>query len=300
MSTIETFDGTVHKVSDDHVGIVPKLDENVYHAHPALSSTQARELLDAPARYLFNREHPRVAKREFDVGSAAHSKVLGVGWPIAVIPANLLSADGGIRTAEAKQWVADARGRGEIPIKQVDADAVNLMAESILANQTARALLEMPGIPEASVFGVDPVTGIHTRCRFDYLGDERGGRRIALDVKSTAKKATKAAFARAVADLGYHVQDGHYEDTFTFAGEHLDEFLFIVVEKDAPHLTGVFKLDRDFMEIGRAKAAEARRVLAECREKDQWPGYGDGISLLRPPVYAIYDYQDSIEEGAAA
>jgi len=176
VSTIETFDGTVHKVSDDHVGIVPKLDENVYHAHPALSSTQARELLDAPARYLFNREHPRVAKREFDVGSAAHSKVLGVGWPIAVIPANLLSADGGIRTAEAKQWVAAARGRGEIPIKQVDADAVNLMAESILANQTARALLEMPGVPEASVFGVDPVTGIHTRCRFDYLADERGGR----------------------------------------------------------------------------------------------------------------------------
>ena len=300
----------------DYEGIVPALAEHTYHAHPALSSTQARELLDSPARYAYNRAVPRADTKSFDVGTAAHSKVLGVGAGIAVYPdgrgdhvftdpetgeehVNVLASNGAASTAIAKRFEKITRESGLIPVKRVDADAVDRMAEAVLAHPKARLVLEQPGIPEASVFATDPDTGVQVRCRFDYLGTGPG-RRVAGDLKTTAKRATKTSFAKAVADLGYHVQDAHYDDTLGFAGGSIDAFLFIVVEKEPPHLTGVFMLDRDFREIGKQKAARARRVLAECREKDEWPGYSTDIGLLRPPMFAVYDYQDQIEEGILA
>ena len=304
------------RIPADHVGIIPRLDERLYHAHPALSSTQARELLDSPARYAFNRTVPRADTKSFDVGTAAHSKVLGVGAGIAVYPdgagdhvftdpdtgeehVNVLASNGAASTAIAKRFEKATREAGLIPVKRVDAVAVDHMAESILSHPKARLVLEQTGIPEASVFATDPDTGVQVRCRFDYLGTG-DGRRVAGDVKTTAKRATKAAFAKAVADLGYHVQDAHYDDTLRFAGGSIDAFLFIVVEKEPPYLTAVFMLDRDFKEIGHQKAARARRVLATCREKDEWPGYSADIALLRPPMYAVFDYQDQTEEGLYA
>lgn len=271
--------------------IIAGMDEVEYHAHPALSSTQARQLLRAPKWFDYSRSAPRVHKKEFDVGTAAHTKVLGTGWPIVAIPKEILSADGGVRTKAAKEWVEKARADGQVPLKQEIVDEVDAMAESVLAQPSARLLLEQEGIAEASVFGVDEATGVETRSRFDFLGTGPG-RRVGVDLKTVRGEATASAFARTVADRSYHVQDAWYTDTLEFAGEHIDAFAFVCVEKEPPYLTAVFVLDDDYREMGRAAAKRARELYRRGVDSGIWPGHPGEIQIVRPPQFVIYDHID--------
>lgn len=277
-------------MSDLH-GVVLGLDEAEYHTHPALSSTGARELLVAPARFLHSRSTPRVHKKVFDIGTAAHSKVLGTGWEIVAIPDGILASNGAASTTAARKFIAEARAAGKVPVKQAELDEVNAMSEAVLAHRSARLLLEQDGAAEASVFGFDPETGVETRARFDFLG--RGdGRRVGVDLKTIHGEASQVKFAKTIADHGYHVQNAHYEDTLRFAGERLDAFAFVAVEKEPPHLVGVFVLNEDYREIGAARARRARHLFARGLETGVWPGYPDEIQIVRPPQWAIYDHID--------
>lgn len=296
-------------------GLVPNLDEEVYHAHPALSSTGARQLLKAPAKFFYERSHPSPPKKEFDLGSLAHSKVLGVGAGVAVYPDgtgdetfvvdytsgeevhNVLAANGAASTKLAKAFEAWAREAGMIPMKRADAVVVDAMAESVLARRTSRSLLEQEGVAEASVFGHDPATGIEQRCRFDYLGTGPG-RRVAVDFKTTRDDADPITFTRTVAQHGYHIQQAHYMDTAASADVRVDDFTFIVVEKTPPYLVAEHWLDPDYREIGHKKAAEARARFAAGIESGSWPGYPDQVQIVRPPQFLIYDHIDSEEKAA--
>ena len=72
-------------------GVVLDLDERTYHAQPDLSSTQARRLLDSPAKYLHALSAPEEPKAEYDLGTAVHSKVLGVGARTIAYPDDVLA-----------------------------------------------------------------------------------------------------------------------------------------------------------------------------------------------------------------
>ncbi|MCT2087336.1 PD-(D/E)XK nuclease-like domain-containing protein [Microbacterium enclense] len=290
----------------EYRGVVLGLDEETYHAHPALSSTGARQLLEAPARFEHAQSQPRAPRKAFDVGTLAHSKVLGVGAGVAVYPDgagdhvfadpetgeefdNVLASNGAASTKLAKSFEVWARTQGLVPLKRAEADEVNAMAEAVLSHPTARVLLEQAGHPEVSVFGTDPATGVECRARFDFLG------RVGVDLKTFHGAATPVKFAKTVADHGYHVQGAHYEDTLSFIGEQIDAFAFVVVEKDPPYLVAVFVLDDDYREIGAARAKRARELFAASRESGVWPGYPSQIQIARPPQWAVYDHIDATE-----
>lgn len=290
----------------EYQGIVHGLDETVYHAHPALSSTGARQLLEAPARFEFARSQPRAPRKAFDVGTMAHSKVLGVGAGVAVYPdgtsgevfvdpetgdevRNVLASNGAASTKLAKAFEVWARAAGMVPLKRAEAAEVDAMAEAVLSHPTARILLEQDGHPEVSVFGTDPETGVECRARFDFLG------RVGVDLKTFHGAATAVKFAKAIADHGYHVQGAHYEDTLSFVGEQIDAFAFLVVEKEPPYLVAVFVLDDDYREIGSARAKRARELFAASRDSGVWPGYPSQIQIARPPQWAVYDHIDATE-----
>ena len=53
--------------------------EREYHADPAFSQSQAKVLLDSPAKYRWQRDNPPAPRDHFDFGHAVHAKVLGIG-----------------------------------------------------------------------------------------------------------------------------------------------------------------------------------------------------------------------------
>lgn len=60
-------------------------------------------------------------------------------------------------------------------------------------------------------------------------------------------------------------------------------FAFIAVEKKPPYAVGVYVLDSEGVEIGRAQYQHDLRVYAECVRTGEWPGYGDKIQTIRLP-----------------
>lgn len=277
-------------------GIVNGLDEAIYHAHPALSSTGARQLLDSPARFHWAQSHPRAPKNEFDLGSAVHSKVLGTGYEIVTIPDDILASNGAASTAAAKAFISEAREAGRVPIKQAVAEQVNAVAEAVLAHPTARMLFEQDGNSEASVFATDPETNVGIRARFDFLPTGKSGRRICVDLKTTGTDASPMGFAKSAASWQYEVQQLHYTDTLEIAtGDDDAAFVFVVVEMEAPYLVAVHQLDLDFVNMGKTKARRARELFRECTDSGVWPGYPDDINLVIPPMWSVYQFQDRYE-----
>jgi hypothetical protein len=278
---------------NDLDGIVLDLDEKEYHERPEFSSTQARQMLDTPARYKYRLEHPQEHKDAFDLGTAVHAAVLGVGAPVAQLDFD------SFRTKAAQEARDQARAWGQTPILAKDYAPIVAMKEAVLAHPVARSLFEQDGAAEASVFSTDPETKIRSRARFDFLPEFESGRsdRVsAVDLKTTAKSAAPADFAKTAASFGYHIQQAHYLDALEWAtGERID-FAFVVVETAAPHLVAVHTLDEHFRDIGREEAARARELLAECRASGIWPGYAEEINTIAPPMWLVYQQLDQEEE----
>lgn len=267
--------------------ILHDLDERDYHARPELSSTQARQILDSPARYRWGLDHPRPSTAAFDVGTAAHSKILGVGAGVVAYPDEHLTASGNVSTkAATAAWADEQRANGLTPVSPDQIAAVDAMAEAVLAHVEARALLEQPGHAEASVFATCDETGIDLRARFDYLPELDSTEPIAVDVKTTAGRADAREFGKSVANYGYHIQQGHYLEALRLdTGRDDIGFRFLVVEKSAPHFVGVIELDSYYGDIGIEDARRARRILRECTVTDTWPTGLEDITYLGAPAW---------------
>ena len=271
--------------------IVVDLPDEAYHRMPELSSSQAKALLESPAKFDYWRGKVRPPKSEYDLGHAVHAKVLGIGADVVEIPNDLLSADGGIRSNAAKEWVQQARDEGRVPLKSSELRPINDAAEAVLRHDKAAALLSQPGNPEVSILTIDPVTDVPLRARFDYLPYPRSPRAIGVDLK-TSRDASPRGFAKAVHDFSYDLQQEWYRHCYRLATGEEIEFAFVVVELEPPYLVGYYNLSDAFMEMGRAKGAEARALFAECTRTGIWPGYDDDVITLEPPFWAAVAFEE--------
>jgi hypothetical protein len=266
-------------------GIVLDLPEAEYHVHPALSSTQARQILDSPARYHYAQSHPQGHKDVFDLGTAVHTKVLGVGAKAIGYPDEHLTPSGAVSTKAATvEWVAEQRSNGFVVLTSDRLAAVDAMSESVLAHDEARSVLESVVGREVSIFA--EVDGVPTRARFDIYDGTK-----AADLK-TARDASPKGFNAAVGRLGYHIQDRWYADAHTeVTGTELESFKFLVVENTAPYLVGVYDLDWMWEDIAKERTKRAREVYLRCTETGVWPGYQSGT--LTPPTWAVYENEEA-------
>lgn len=269
-------------------GIVHGLDETTYHAHPALSSTGARLLLDSPAKYRWAQTNLQEPKAAWDIGTATHTKVLGTGSRAIAYPPEHLTPSGNVSTKAATvEWAKKQRKAGFTPVSPDQMGEVDAMAEAVLAHPKARALLEQPGNPEVSVFGTDPDTGVNMRARFDYLPDFTVKNPVAVDLK-TARSASPDGFARAVAEHRYDIQEQFYLHLYAIVtGDFTIPFNFVVVENTAPFLVGVYPLSEEFADMGRRKVRQALETYAACTAADLWPGYPES-DPLQPPSWLMF------------
>lgn len=265
--------------------IDPSMPEAIYHQRPELSSTGARRILDSPARFRYWADHPEKPKASFDLGSAAHAKILGVGAGVVEYPAEHLTPSGNVSTKAATvEWEQEQRANGLIPISATDARRVDRMAEAVLADREARSILER--IPGREVTIIQEIDGVPVRVRFDLYGNGE-----AADLK-TGRDASPKGFTRAVGSFGYHIQDRFYEDAHEAeTGRTLDApFKFIVVENTAPHLVGVYDLDWAWREVAAEKTKKARAIYRRCVETGEWPSYG--TATLIAPAYIVMEGED--------
>lgn len=263
-------------------GLYPDVPEAEYHADPvpggSLSSSGARAILACPARFRWEQDNPPASKSTYDIGSAAHKLVLGVGPDICPIDAD------DWRTKAAKEARAAAYTAGQIPVLAREHEMVQAMAEALRRHPVASALLDpTSGAGEQTLVWQDPRSGVSCRARLDWLRDFAG----IADYK-TSVSAAPTAFAKSVARYGYHQQAPFYIDGLVALGlgDPDTQFRFIVQEKTPPYLVAVYTLDAAALRRGRELNHRARLAYQRYMAADEWPGYGDEITELSLPAWA--------------
>lgn len=197
--------------------------------------------------------------------------------------ANLLRANGQQVTLWSDvlaEWQQNNPGR--IVLTPEQWEQLHAMAAAVHAHPAAGALLtSVPGEAEKSVYWRDSTTGVLCRCRPDWWRDDN----VIVDLKTT-EDASPEGFAKSIANWRYDVQAAYYLDGIQQATRKRPKaFVFIAVEKKPPYGVGVYVLDSDSLELGRAQYQHDLRVYAECVRTGEWPGYGDKIQTISLPAW---------------
>lgn len=255
-------------------GFYDDIPEADYHGdRESLSVSGAKTLLKTPALFKWQQDNP-VHKDVFDMGTAAHALVLGIGDPLYVVMAE------DWRTNAAKAERDGAREHGMTPLLEADYLTVCAMADKLSEHTLAMRLLS-DGKPEVSGYALDKPTGVQRRGRFDWLGDG-----WICDYK-TAQSAEPGHFAASAARFGYAMQAAWYLDLARDLGREVDGFVFIVQEKEAPYLVSVCELDWASEQVGRVRNRRALDLFARCKAEGSWPGYGAGLHTISLPKWAL-------------
>jgi hypothetical protein len=250
----------------------------------SLSSSGTRALLapGCPAQFHYDQQHPAPPKKEFDLGTATHTLILGNGADLVEVPAKRWDS------LAVKAEVAAIRAAGKIPLKTAEMEQVKAMADAIRRHPIAGPLFTPgTGVAEQSLYWTDPDTGVTCRVRPDWL-KELPGLTLCVDYKSAAK-ADPEAVSKAIAERGYHQQDAFYIDGIQAVTGQQARFVFVFQSKTAPYLITVRELSDADRAIGRAKNQRALRIYAECTKTGVWPDWtGDtpDIPYISLPTWA--------------
>jgi hypothetical protein len=280
---------------------VYNIPAEVYHADPvagrSLSSSGARKLLppSCPAIFRYEQDHPGPTKPVWEIGSAAHKLVLGVGPELAIVDRPRWD------TNEAKEQVAAIRARGGIPLKRPDYDMVHAMAAELRKHPWARALFQPgAGRAEQTIVWRDKPTGVMCRALLDWLPDPVAGQRFIFRDYKTSAPTSIARPDRTIDDYGYYVQAAFHLAGLRALGLAGDDAqaLIVLQRKEPPHLVRVVQPDPMAMRIGAAKVREALETYAACRAAEArgdinaWPAWSDDVEMVSLPPWTEREYQD--------
>lgn len=141
------------------------------------------------------------------------------------------------------------------------------------------------GQAEVTIIWDDPKTGLRMKGRLDYV--QQGFSDIISDIKSDGISAAYDAFSRRIATLGYFQQAAIYSDGWKELTGNDSSFVWLVMEKEAPHCAKAWEADEDIITVGRSSYHRALSICKDCIEKDYWPSYGTQPDIINMPDWAM-------------
>ncbi len=258
------------------------LPEALYHGYDAMSASRLKVLDRATSLHLAHEIANPADSPAFAVGRALHSLVLTPhlwGRDFAEAP----KVDR--RTKEGKSiydnFLATVGSKTVLTSDQ--ADEVAAMSAAVMGNpDAAQVCRELEGQAELSLFA--EVAGIRAKARLDrYV--EVGGEGIIVDLKTTSGSASKDEFERSVWNFGYGLQCSFYLHMARACGLDPKHFVFVVVEKAAPHAVAVYRF-KD--EVVASFEPTMMRLVEKYRSylSDGPKGY-EGVTEIGIPSWAL-------------
>lgn len=287
-------------MTEPFAGIVDGMPDAEYHAHPALSSTGARQLMppNCPAKFRWWLDHPRPQTEAMKRGTAAHRIILGAGQQIDVHDVR------DWKTKAARELRDASEAEGHIALS-VDEYAEFVAMRSALHGHPTIGHLFDPGRGKAeqSLFWTDPQTGVPCRARIDWMPNVAKGRRLVVVDYKTTKSAEPGEFARSAATFGYAQQADFYMRGLKALGIERDPaFIFVAQETEAPYLVSVVQIAADDLNLAHQLNGRALWTFKQCSESGVWPGYPEQVVTIDLPTYwrinaeAIIDQEGEEEQ----
>ena len=257
-------------------GIYLNMPNEDYHAGPGISKSGLWTISQkSPAHYKFGERKPN---KVFDMGEACHHAIL---HPEEFETRVIRGPD----DRRGNKWkdiveactVEGSDMFGKLLLTSGDYDTALAIRDTVHADPWINGII-CGGKPmiEASGYFVDPATGELCRVRPDLYREDIG---IHLDAKSS-QSAHPDAFARAVVNYGYHAQEAFYSDGWQALGKPVNGFVFLAFEKEPPYAFAIYELPPSIVDEGRALMRSALDTYADCKKRDQWPSYGEGVQEL--------------------
>jgi hypothetical protein len=283
----------------------------VYHADPApkpslssglLADVITGTVLEAKEGHprLGNRE-PEVDNKKFDVGTIAHTLVLGKGREIVPLDYDAWT------TKAAKEDRAAALAEGKSPVKAADYERALLMRTRLFEQ-----LAEIPGeeetfhqlgTPEAPIsfaeqaaFWQEP-TALGRLWNRSLMDWRRGDRPVIRDYKTFGgqRGADPDGFVKWLCGEGKDIQDPHYSAGMAAVIAHQlqvdiawDEvdFAFVVQDPNPPFLVSVVKLYPEDREWSYERRRWAIDRWAANAGSGLWRGFEPLVHEVRAPGWA--------------
>lgn len=257
------------------LGVYDVLDEVEYHADPtSVSASGMKDLLRSPKHFLHAQTHPQTSAA-MDLGTVAHSMVLGTG-------AEYVAIEGNRNRNDVKAAITEAEAEGKVVLKPEQLAAAERMADAVLTHRKASRLLTSPGRSEASMFWRDPAYDVIRRCRWDRLGDDG----IGVDLK-TGRSADPDTLPKHIVEYGYDLSAAWYLDVAAGLDMEIAAYALVFVESTEPHPVVVAELSPAFLDRGAALTAKALTTYRQCVDTGTWPAYADDDFLtIHPPRWA--------------
>lgn len=266
----KTFTDGIHSISNEE-----------YHASNGISRSQLMLLDKSPYHFWYEVMSGEAEKRQptpaMNIGSAFHTRLLEpelFDKEYAVMPAVDRRTKQGKEDYQA--FVDESEHKIVLTLDQFA--KVNQMAKLVKRHEIVTTLLD-EAVFEQSIFWTDPETGLQFKTRPDIWSSK-----MIVDVKTTAD-ASEYQMKRAALDYGYYLQAGMAYEACKAIGQPFDMFVIMACEKTEPYVPAVFMMNDDALQFGIDQFMKYKIELAECINKNKWPGYP--VQELTVPQYAI-------------
>lgn len=260
------------------LGIQDGISDTEYFALPYPSASLLRELWDRTPRHAKHRLEEPADAEALLMGSVTHCLVFE---PDKFAERYVALGDVDLRTkagkAEMEAALASANGRRVVRGQVIE--PARQMAASVWGEPVCAGHLERVTKAEMAVlFDID---GQVCKAKLDGVILEDGWAAV-VDLKTT-RNASMQGFASSVASYSYHMQAALYLKAAKSLGWDIDNFVFLAVEKEAPHVATAYVLDPLAVAIGEEEIRAALKIYRRCMEEGAWPGYDDCVPTLSLP-----------------
>lgn len=249
-------------------GIVRKLPLAEYLAMPAVSKHALDEFERSPLhckRYLDGGVSEQTDAMLF--GQLLHSLILENKEDFIVQPQFYANGQKAWHNGATycKEWNA---AKTKPIISAAEQRELSFCRQAVVTSNLAMSILKV-GEPEVSLFAKCPRTGLHLKCRLDWLRPKG-----VVDLKSTTDASTRA-FSREIVNRRYHVQAAMNQYLCELNDIDAPNWHLIILEKGEQPMVNVRLLKSDAVAVGRMEMFRALEGIAECMESGVWNGYCD-------------------------
>lgn len=237
------------------------IDNNDYHQHTAIGSTNCKDVLKSTWLFEHNKNNPKAQTAAMAFGSLVHHLILEP----EMFDQHYFVADKPKKnTKEGKAAYSrlDAERGQKTWVTQDDFLQAQDMRHNINQNDFIQAILT-GGKSEQAVFWRDSGTGVLCKAKADYLNLDKG---LIVDLKTTSSLASEMCFKHTIQKYQYQLSAAFYQDGFKQATGKALDFFILAVETFAPFNYGIYKLSDNLLQQGRALYGEALRIYKDAEQ----------------------------------
>lgn len=259
-----------------------------YRSAPGVNWSSLKHIAESPAHYQsYRTTPPKPPSAAMQLGTLIHLATLEPDR----FASEVVVFDGDKRRKEWEEFKLEHAGR--TIATRSEHDIAEECAAAVWRHPAARSVLSGCEF-EKSLFWTDEATGLPCKGLADALRSDGG---VLVDLKKT-RSSESGAFGRQAASLMYHGQMGHYARGVEAIHGVTPRCYFVVVEPEPPYDVAVYEVDPGVPDGALAVGMRLRdglmSKLAECVDRDEWPGRSETITPLSLPSWALDSESDDI------